>query len=144
MITGAKTTLEIGAILLCQLENRWPNARLQYALELLQSCTKPQNELKMKYHQLIIMNVYIADVRFCLTFLDSKSQLTSSYDVVPGLWSTCHPNTDSIHKLIGWLTTRYWEVSRLGDIDGLVQERRNSSALAMELRLSWTNPSILV
>ena len=28
------------------------------------------------------------------------------------------------------------------DIDGLVQERRNSSALAMELRLSCTNPVI--
>ena len=28
-------------------------------------------------------------------------------------------------------------------IDGLVRERRNSSALAMELRLSCTNPSIL-
>ena len=27
-------------------------------------------------------------------------------------------------------------------IDGLVQERRNSSALTMELRLSCTNPSI--
>ena len=27
-------------------------------------------------------------------------------------------------------------------IDGLVQERRNSSALAMELRMSCTNPSI--
>ena len=27
-------------------------------------------------------------------------------------------------------------------IDGLAQERRNSSALAMELRLSCTNPSI--
>ena len=27
------------------------------------------------------------------------------------------------------------------DIDGLVQERRNSSALAMELRLSCTNSS---
>ena len=26
--------------------------------------------------------------------------------------------------------------------DGLVQERRNSIALAMELRLSWPNPSI--
>ena len=26
------------------------------------------------------------------------------------------------------------------DIDGLVQDRRNSSALAMELRLSCTNP----
>ena len=29
-------------------------------------------------------------------------------------------------------------------IDGLVQERRNSSALAMELRLSCTNPSIRI
>ena len=28
------------------------------------------------------------------------------------------------------------------NIDGLVQERRNSSALAMELCLSCTNPSI--
>ena len=28
-------------------------------------------------------------------------------------------------------------------IDGLVQERRNSSTLAMELRISCTNPSIL-
>ena len=27
-------------------------------------------------------------------------------------------------------------------IDALVQERRNSSALAMELRVSYTNPSI--
>ena len=27
-------------------------------------------------------------------------------------------------------------------IDGLVQERRNSSALAVKLRLSCTNPSI--
>ena len=28
------------------------------------------------------------------------------------------------------------------DFDGLMQERRNSSALAMELRLSYINPSI--
>ena len=34
------------------------------------------------------------------------------------------------------LTWHHW------NIDGLVQERRNSSALAMELRLSCTNPSI--
>ena len=27
-------------------------------------------------------------------------------------------------------------------VDGLVQERRNSSALAMELRLSCINPSV--
>ena len=30
----------------------------------------------------------------------------------------------------------------LQHIDGLVQEKRNSKALAMELRLSCTNPSI--
>ena len=35
---------------------------------------------------------------------------------------------------------RYWAAAY---ISGLVQKRRNSSALAMELRLSHTNPSIL-
>ena len=33
-------------------------------------------------------------------------------------------------------------ISWIGDIDGLVQERCNSSASAMELRLSCTNPLI--
>ena len=36
----------------------------------------------------------------------------------------------------------YGEHLTIIDIDGLLQERRNSSALAMELRLSCTNPSI--
>ena len=35
-----------------------------------------------------------------------------------------------------------WGKGLLAHIDGLVQERRNSSALTMELRLSCTNPSI--
>ena len=34
------------------------------------------------------------------------------------------------------------DYSTLHNIDGLAQERRNSTALAMELRLSRTNPSI--
>ena len=34
----------------------------------------------------------------------------------------------------------HW-VMCISQIDGLMQERRNSSALAMELRLSCTNPS---
>ena len=33
-------------------------------------------------------------------------------------------------------------LSYIDNLDGLVQERRNSSALAMELCLSCTNPSI--
>ena len=37
-----------------------------------------------------------------------------------------------------------WGVLCKDNLDGLVKERRNSSALAMELRLSWTNPSICV
>ena len=47
----------------------------------------------------------------------------------------CVQNKD---RIISKSTKR--EFSR--DIHGLVQERRNSSALAMELRLSCTNPSI--
>ena len=38
----------------------------------------------------------------------------------------------------------HWWPSSLTHIDGLVQERRNSSTLAMVLRLSCTNPSICV
>ena len=42
-----------------------------------------------------------------------------------------------------WHTEPRWIGPRVREhTDGLVQERRNSSALAMELRLSCTNPSI--
>ena len=37
------------------------------------------------------------------------------------------------------MVIEYFEI--INQIDGLVQERRNSSALAMELRLSYTKPS---
>ena len=47
-----------------------------------------------------------------------------------GCQATCH-TVSSVNDYIDGL-------------DGLVQERRNSSALAMELRLSCTNPSICV
>ena len=42
-----------------------------------------------------------------------------------------------------WLTSKWtFIIKSRFDIDGLVQERCNSSALAVELRLSFTNPSI--
>ena len=42
-----------------------------------------------------------------------------------------------------WVTGCIYVLSKSTDnVDGLVQERRNSSALAMESRLSCTNPSI--
>ena len=37
---------------------------------------------------------------------------------------------------------QYYDYIWLYHIDGLMQERCNSSALAVELRLSYTNPSI--
>ena len=49
-------------------------------------------------------------------------------------WSLCYPFSKCHNNML--LDSSYLH------IDGLVQERRNSSALAMELRLSCTNPSI--
>ena len=48
-----------------------------------------------------------------------------------------------MHELCSWFFCVYSvDAFDNSDIDGLVQERRNSSALAMELRLSYTNPSM--
>ena len=40
------------------------------------------------------------------------------------------------------LTEQFSSVATMDQIDGLVQERRNSSVLGMELHLSCTNPPI--
>ena len=95
------------------------------------------------WHGLIILsslNVYLTNV------------LTSMFDYIGryiGGWaSNCiwkyYRNWLLIHALIpGILCWKETILTRWGldNIDRLVQERRNSSALAMELRLSCTNPS---
>ena len=43
------------------------------------------------------------------------------------------PFSQSLRKIVAFSTSQWY-------LDGLVQERRNSSALAMELRLSCINP----
>ena len=48
----------------------------------------------------------------------------------------------ALHGDIKWVRGQHYNTLEWHYIDGLVQERRNSSALAMELRLSCTNPSI--
>ena len=68
---------------------------------------------------------------------------TPDYEVVsPGGWRvTCSiPTILSIMIHCSHVIGEPWDYNTY--IDGLVQERRNSSALAMELRLSCTNPSI--
>ena len=53
-------------------------------------------------------------------------------------------------KMFLWINSHTWAIDQINlnhlglvdDIDGLVQERRNFSALAMELRLSCTKSSI--
>ena len=49
----------------------------------------------------------------------------------------CFPSTTVVTGVIGWIQDIVME-----HIDGLVQERRNSIANALELHLSCTNPSI--
>ena len=49
------------------------------------------------------------------------------------------PNETNVHPAQAELLCRY--VYAIYHVDGLVQERRNCNALAMELRLSCTNPS---
>ena len=57
-------------------------------------------------------------------------------------------HTDILHLIANWPRHKpalvpYWPRTRAHNhFDGLVQERRNSIANALELRLSWTNPSI--
>ena len=58
------------------------------------------------------------------------------------------PDRSRTHHDTWNIVTWFWEfyitllwLFNNHEIDGLVQERRNSSALAMELRLSYTNPS---
>ena len=53
-----------------------------------------------------------------------------------GLLVTCGPDKEIVRHGGSWVCGNH--------LDGLVQERRNSSALAVELRLSCINPSICV
>ena len=57
------------------------------------------------------------------------------------LYVSLYPHVTTLGSLY-WIHPDDWQDGcRSSHIDGLVQERRNSSALAMELRLSCTNPS---
>ena len=57
-------------------------------------------------------------------------------------WPFCSGGDELTHWGLGMYVCIIWTGSLLVHIDGLVQERCNSSALAMELRLSCTNPLI--
>ena len=62
---------------------------------------------------------------------------------VPSQWETALLCNDVSHWLgVSLESALLMVVWQLPYIDGLVQERRNSSALALELRLSCTKPSI--
>ena len=72
--------------------------------------------------------------------------------VGPRCWSNIGPTSELSRRWVnvGPTNIATWDrfhtrstsdLQKRDQIDGLVQERRNSSALAMELRLSCTNPS---
>ena len=105
-------------------------------------------------HQLLIeipgitsreWNSYISKDGFCIeTVMSRSADSIVHYAILWFNFQNFRTPRFSVNKL---LATRYlpggWRtVIGPWDIDWLVQERRNSSALAMELRLSCLNPSI--
>ena len=76
-------------------------------------------------------------------FSSRPSQTEPSVEVVPGVREEVTGMIVSFHQHVIVFNKYLHEEFRYPGlrIDGLVQERRNSSALAMELRLSCTNPS---
>ena len=77
----------------------------------------------------------------CYIFNEAKSKRFSATSVGPTGGRYMYVEVEVCARVCvgGWVV-----VCVKARIDGLVQERRNSSALAMELRLSCTNPSALV
>ena len=67
------------------------------------------------------MGVFMKNVEYWLRYWPKK-------DVTAVYWQKCY------------VSLQWWSMVTY-DIDGLVQERRNSIANALELRLSCTNPS---
>ena len=103
-----------------------------------------------------VHNQFATTVHTLFYFLHDQRRL-SCYCVTT--WSTYNSNMYGLfhvycmraNNVSLWLWIKIWVcycwvggMWRINHIDGLVQERRNSSALAMELRLSRTNPSIYV
>ena len=87
------------------------------------------------------------DLHLCERKYDTESIHRSG---TRGIGATCWKCSNMLCLMDSWMgqwiITKY-RISIYTDgrrhVDGVVQERRNSSALAMELRLSCTNPSML-
>ena len=78
-------------------------------------------------HQSRIPQCTIQNRNVCISVLNYA--FGTGFGALRDLWKGLFPKSVAITKV---------------DVDELVQERRNSSALAMELRLSCTKPSIYI
>ena len=93
----------------------------------------------------VLMEIYTVIVRsmvtsmLCWRWLNRMQSSSVPRRLAEGVWKREGMSSWAASRLVGsYMQSRIvsWH------IDGLVQERRNPSALAMELRLSCTNPSI--
>ena len=101
------------------------------ALEILKSCTKPS-----KYTFSFHIIPQLCNIASCWNSISRKTRTSPSHIVnivtadglaMPGAWT-------SAGMVLNWIIQN--------NLDGLMQERHNSIANALELRLSCTNPSI--
>ena len=92
--------------------------------------------------------VLLSNLELSLIFMNPWNQIWNEFflwNIKAGIWDDNNtgplgsPNLDQSCK-IPWLSGEQWLSSQY--VDGLVQERRNSIANTLELRLSCTNPSM--
>ena len=73
-----------------------------------------------------------------------KKTTFNDHQMMPGLMpDDIIMMSQSSHWGVTWMPGRSYDTTYVSWLDGLAQGRRNSIALAMELRLSCTNPSML-
>ena len=126
--------------------NRTRGQNLTELLEIAQSL--PYSDLLLELRE--YSQRYISCTSYYKDFVDGLMSWRQSINITGqieyGTQFIFEKEAKSVMEDKQWLMEQiylpYVQVSDMQHIDGFVQERRNPSALAMELRLSCTNPSM--
>ena len=105
-------------------------------------------------YKCLLLATILGTCRHCIKSYNTSQEISTFHDFVVFwfvlFWSISTKSSWLLHWHCGnlWLTQYKWNNRKVvalqlsSSINGLVQQRSNSSALAMELHLSCTNPSI--
>ena len=85
-------------------------------------------KLPLKWDAIMLMGCYCSDLNLC----DQNQQEYWISEMVK----------ENLERLCSYQSSPLWPSTKLGHVDGSMQERCNSIANALELHLSCTNPSV--